>query len=264
MAEAELAPSVENTDRFAMPDRVFIQRTRLGRTIFVLRDAEIEVSQEIRGTLANTHFPLRLISSDYTVKTVQHHVAVAISLALVACCAGGLVYVFKHDSIPPIFGYFPAYGLVIFLIVALKLTPRFVVLEFADHRAKPLFSILREKEQANECDAFLRDLLDRIERAGSADGPIQTAPLPEPETADDIDAAPEWRWQVALVAGAFACLAPIVAHLVPGMSLFKIPTFLLGAVVACTATLYSFIENERKKFWSVIGIALVVVVYLLP
>ena len=161
-----------------MFERVFIQRSRLGRVILTLRDNEIEVTQEFRGKLQSVPFPLRSISTDYSVKTVHLTVGVAIALAVAAVCAGTAIVIFRHTEIPPIFGYYPCYGAIIFMLIARRLTPRFVFLEFSNHWGTPLFSIARERGQSEECDAFLRDLLGRIERARGEQA-IRTFQLPQ-------------------------------------------------------------------------------------
>ena len=128
---------------------------------------------------------------------------------------------------------------------------------FKDHWQRPLFTIVRERQQAAQCDAFVRHLLNRIDWASGA-----APPAPESEEAADEEAPPiQWKWQAAVASGAIMLLGVPLANLAEGLGMLVMVLLIGGAVGAAVGAWQSFAENERRKYWSLLGVALALLTF---
>ena len=153
----------------------------------------------------------------------------------------------------------------VFLLAAIRAARRVEFFAFTDQWKRPLFVIIRERNQTAECEAFVRDLLDRIEHSETSlpvtpeavsAASVSSVRLPTADTErDEVTATMGWKF--AIVAGVVSMALPLISAFV-----LKEPVELNGTLVlvACLfsvmATISSFAANERRKYWSLLGLGL--------
>lgn len=243
-----------------MPDRVFIQRTRFGRTIFVLRDHELEITAGEPGQQQIRTIPLTTISSEYEAREQRFNAAV---IVLYVSAAAGAVLAIHLGAKGDPFRFFAVSAALmagVFALAGARLIPRMEYFEFSDQWRRPLFAVVRERGQIAECEAFVHDLLNRMERAG-APAEVQGAEPPA-AVADEIDSEPEWRWQAALVIGLVGLTATAAANYVPDVGIVAFVLLSFGSACAAVLTWQSFTEKERHRHWSLLGVVFLLVAFV--
>ncbi len=220
----------------------------------MLHDDEIEITTSTPNGSAATRFSLRAISADYTVQGL-HFTAGVVALFVLAVAGIALAIYLSRLGEP--FVHFALHPLIFAGAMALtgvRMIPRFDRFEFSDHWRRPLFAIARERDQIEECDTFISDLLSRIERTTA---PRDAAtPEPTPEFDEVVDREPEWKWKVSVVAGAVTLAVTIAggySHDVASVAIF----FLMGGpMCAAVASWLSFVEKEPHWRWGLLGLTL--------
>jgi hypothetical protein len=240
-----------------MTDRVFIQRSRLGRTILVLRDSEIEVTVSNPNQSRSERFPLGTISSDYAVQSVHFNFGV---VALFFISVAGIAWAIVLSRLGGPFSIFAMYVAIFAGAMALagvRLIPRFDRFVFSDHWKRPLFFIARERGQREECDKFVRELLSRIERTGASAEPA--VPKPPLDFEEAVDAEPEWKWKVSVVAGAATLVATIAGVYDPDVASVAFFLVIGGPMCVGVSAWQSFAEKERHSQRALLGVALALI-----
>lgn len=232
-----------------MPARVFILRSRFGRSIFELHPETLEITSALFGTRARAEIPLSTISPHYEIAAAGHLRAIGFLTILILVCILVVRLIFAQSVMPHDIAMYPAAIALALAWAATRLIPRSEFFIFCDHWKRPLFTILREREQAAECEEFIHALLDHLEGRGV---------LPEnPERLAEAERPPQNLWKIALGCGALAALVP---PLLQGR-VQHAETVLLPAVIATcgcgvAACVYSFMRAERRRWWSLVGAAL--------
>ena len=231
---------------------VFIQRTRFGRSIFTLRQDVLEISSQFGGT---ARIELRSISPDYSPGAESLLVPFAIVFL-----TGATSLWFAYRGIatlgwPELFGGFFAYVGLLLLGVSVPLLPRVDYYEFRNQWKNPLFVIIRESDQAEEADAFVRALLDRIEHP---DAPFPDAAALASEPTETAEPPPHW-WRRAIVAGHVALLYPPAASLHPTAREWSIVVVVVAGAFAAFAVMTSYSDKEPSRHWGLLGLALLLV-----
>jgi hypothetical protein len=243
-----------------MQDIVFIQRSRFGRTIFVLRGETLAITARQFGVETAHTYHVALIRADYRVST-RRAVGFIILTAVVGVVATGAIwFLIRH---PPPWEHFVKYPAIVLLACLWQVWLHARPLEtfmFTDHWQQPLFSVVREPHQARECDAFIAELVDgigRLERGQPAVDPAQTIPdLPD-------DPPAEVRWIIAVSAGIVAFVFPLVAWRFAAVGLFAIPVVVVTGTCGLLATVQSYSARERKRRWCWLGLGLCIATILL-
>jgi hypothetical protein len=246
----------------AVADLVFIQRSRLGRSIFALRGETLELTSHLWGRKNELRFPLRSISADYDLQASRFPRVIALHLVLALVCFDATYRLLMAGTWPQILAMYSGIFGLMFLLAGLRFVRRVEYFIFRDHWKHPLFSILREREQTDECDAFVRELLDRIERAESGLPPDQSpSEPPKPVSAvrlpaDDAHDPPlNHRWLLSLIAGVVSTVFPIATE-----PFVASPTALAVVIIFSTGGILagwlSFAAKEPKRYWSLAGVLL--------
>ena len=241
-----------------MPQRVFILRSRLGRSVFVLQDDSLEITSYLFGRKREARIPISTISSEYEVRGPRALRTVTLLLVPVALCVIAYRWLLHHPELPDFLLHYPVYVGAIFALAALRFFPRFEVFVFKNHFHRPVFTIMREPGQRAECEAFIHDLLDRIEHSETGAAPTVPA-LSDEEIAkaDDQDIP---RWKLALgLSLVSAIVPPIVNWLWPDWNDASILLIMVCSGGAFVAALYSFAQKEAHKRWSLLAVAIAIV-----
>ena len=237
----------------------FIQNSRIGRCSYQVRNDQIEVSW-LTGKRTDRAFPLQTLSPEYSRGSRQFlHLFFVPGFALITG-GGVMVFILGQDTVPHGFALYPlmvavagAWGLV-------RATRRTEYFQFYDQWKKPAFFIVREKAQAQECDCYVRLLLDEIERANrgekvaqTKESPVSTVFLPNPQ---DSCFSGEIRWQISLVMGGLAVGVPLI----PKSSEYLGDLLFVQTVVCSLAGLVcaflSYQSKERYRHVALVGAAL--------
>lgn len=241
-----------------MADYVFILRSRLGRVIFTLKADRLEIYQKNFGRAETVEVALRSISPDY--ERVARRLPLWMlwpGFALVTICMGAYALLVSQDIGPREWAVYPAFCGLVLLWSITQLLRRFDCFVFRDQWNREIFSIAREENQAAECDAFIRTLLDRIE-AAEAGRPPRADPAPAEET---IPRA-EVKWKICLGAGILAMTLPLLNPIEPMMNFFIIVLVMGATTVGLLAASSAFSTKERMRYWCVLGLALCVAPYV--
>jgi hypothetical protein len=244
-------------------ERVFVLRSRLGRNIYVIRGDTLEITWRLLGARQNLEVPIQSISSDYEVRGVRHLRQVALLLAPVALCIAVYRFLIHHPEWPDFLLHFPIYTGATFAIAAIKLYPRFETFVFKNHFGRPLFTILREPGQREECEAFICALLDRIE-GKEIQAPSAQAAGAEPPTRDAPGAIPKWKMAIAFTLLSFV-VPPIWYLLGERSDAVVLFPGLFGSGGAIITAIISYLEKEPRRRWAVAaGIAALIPIFLYP
>lgn len=229
------------------PPRVFILRSRIGRRIFTLKDDVLEVSVTSLDRRSEAVIPLRRISPDYEVGAARNNSAIAILLIPGVLLGYFAWFLLSQDRIPRYLAIYPIIFGGAFITAAVQLIPRFEYFVFKDHWNRPLFTILRERGQTAECEAFIHAILDSVEGI-------------EPTTscADEAFAEPpaQYWWIFAIVAGLGAVVVHVLASRNALVAFYYVPFVVLASGGGISAAIGSFLTKERQKWWSLIGLVL--------
>ncbi len=260
-----LASSFSLEFDLAMPDVTFIQRGRFGRIIFTLRESSLEISAHTVFGRSEEEFFIGTISPDYD-RVGPRFPSFVIFPLVCAVIFGWLTYlVFAQDTLPwPLFGTYSIMFCGTSLWVALCHSRRLDTYVFFDRSRTPKFGIIREKTQAAECDDFVRELLDRIERVD------QGLPLPKHNTGsvaarpsaihyNRVPRSPPRReviWMVALITGSVGAAFPPASEIWPIVQPYSFVAVYGSLVAAMLTSAYSFTAKERLKYVSILGVGL--------
>jgi hypothetical protein len=238
-----------------MADVVFIQRSRVGRRLFALRGDELEITAQTLGRREEARIPVRAISADYRLDAKRSTVTIFASLGFAGVCFQLAAFVCMQDIVSKAVAIYPLMFAGVFVWVAFQFVPRLEFFTFTDHARRPLFSILREKEQREECDSFVHALLDRIEQTDSGSGGVDT-PLRD----EAAPRAPGGRWKWAILAGVISTgFPPAAYYVVPEAAGLSLPIVVVASTCGLIAGGWSFAVREPGRYWALLGGALCLV-----
>jgi len=248
-----------------MAPPTFIQKSRLGQVIFQIREGALYLSASRQtGGFDEYCVDLRQISSDY--KPRSHRVNFMLGLAggfLVLSCLA-LWGLYRQTLIPrEAIGYFtqwPIYGIGISLFVAIQYSRRIEYFQFSNHWGKPVVTVIREREQAAECEAFVLTLVSHIELAQSdltaGDRELLLQKLARENLSPPVVSRGLSYWKFSLVLGVLAAGIPWV----PGLAYYlDVLHFMLifwlcaGGAICCV---FSYTTKESRRHWSLLGLIL--------
>lgn len=226
--------------------------------IFTLSDESLEASSMRLGRKLERQFDLRNLDPADVVQRVRLYRVLYIALAGVILCALCLWFAVHSSWVPEeartLLSYGPGWGLLLFLALAARFTPKIEVLTFSNNWGRPEFSVFRERKQVAECDAFIEKLLAAIARAQRRG--IDCIHYPDRfERAEGIppEAGIKAKWSIAF--GAAATLLPWIPRLPLSPDGLFIGVFGLS-VSALLLAILAIINREEGRWWSLIGIIL--------
>lgn len=246
----------------------FVQRSRLGKKIFQIRDGVLEVTAYRLGAKFGEHrFDLQTLDPDYQPRTGRLHVLLifgGVGLVLALAVLWGL---YNQTFIPrealTYFYYWPASMLAVSLAWVVYGTRRVEYYVFCNHWKKPVFDIVRESGQADECARFILALVEHIKLAQSelpaAERQIRAQAITR-ELLPSAPPPPAWRkWKLSILCGSLACVLPLI----PGLVDLIHPFLLLIVFGLCAGGVawcyFSFDAREPRRWWSLVGAGLSVI-----
>lgn len=228
--------------------------------MFALREDSLEITSYPLGRKCEAQIPIRSISPDYELHSGRAWRAVVILLMPVAVSIALYRWLLHHPNLPDMLLQFPLYFGAVFAFAAFRLYPRFEAFVFKNHFNRPLFTILRESGQRAECEAFIHALLDRIETLGSdREATPLTAAIADEDAAkaDDTTVA---RWKLAIGLSAVSLgVPPVVDRFWPELDFLLVPLVVVCSGGAVVAAIYSFMQKESGRWWSIAAAILALV-----
>jgi hypothetical protein len=249
------------------PIPTFVQNSRVGRTFFQIRGSSLAISTPLGdGSFAERAVDLRTIDSDYqpqAVRILALLVEPGIAMLVTTAAIAGLM---QLKGLPrEVFAHFIEGPIIVFavaLALAIRGARRVEYYLFRDHGKKPAFTIVCEREQREECAAFMASLVTAIEASQSdlpeADRARLVARVESENRALATRQEPYSKWQFAIGCGVLACGLPWLLWLVREDALDFFGFFIeLGLCAGGPAFSYfSFQARERYRWWSLVGVVL--------
>jgi len=244
----------------------FLQRSRIGKAVFILYSETLEVTTHRLGARNVQVFPLHTLSADYHRTAERFYSIIVIPLVLAGACMW-LINVLLVADHPLAEGFliYPFVGFFAFGWAALRGVPWVELLVFSNRGGHPVFYIAREKDQVDECDAFVDALLDHVEmiRQGVSPEDIRekkrrsesSVHLPG-RSKGRVFGPTEGRWKLSLAAGVISSgFQPLVENTVT-LHDWILPVVLFSTIAALLFGVLSFIAKERLRYLAVFGMAL--------
>jgi hypothetical protein len=245
-----------------MADISFIQRSRIGRGIFLLRKDALEVTISSFGTKSSNRYLLRSIAPDYQLVAHRFWILIIAPLVLGIAAASAGVWILSRPTLPADLAILPALFALALLVASFRGIPRVELFLFFDHWRKPLFFIVRERHQSTECEAFLSVLVDRVECSEHGSPPSSPTLQPRDPSAvrfpeadgERLSLAGQHRWVATVGCGILSAGFPIIAP--DEWANLTLMTVLFSTAGGLAFGVMSFVAKERSRLLAVIGIAL--------
>lgn len=248
-----------------MTDVSFIQRSRIGRGIFLLREQTLEVTTSVFGVNSARMFSLSSISPDYQPVAQRFWILILVPLILTVLALAAVSWILHDDRIQDTLAIYPLMLAIVWTIVTFNGVPRVELFVFFDHWRKPLFYIVREPAQRTDCERFIAALVDRIEMV--AHGQRQEARHPISPIASAVKLASsdsavglkrEDRWKLSIGCGVLAAAFPLIRL---GGEWIEITFFveMLGIAGGLLFGVLSFLAKERLRLLALFGLGLALI-----
>lgn len=244
---------------------VFIQRSRIGGAIFVLRPETLEISEGRGHNEMNTTFNLKNLASDYDIRARHFPILVAIPLGISAVLTFVARLLYLAPELPSIFYIYALMFAAIFLVAAIRGTPAVEFFVFNNRMGKPQFRIVREKNQSEDCNNFIRLLVERIEKSergesliwseSDATRPVLESSVRYGESSVNDLSKGNW-WKGAMVFGCGSVCTPVVFYSNPDYHGFAFMLTLLLMTVGLMAGIMSLTNKEGRVFLVIVGMIL--------
>jgi hypothetical protein len=237
-----------------MPLTVFIERSRMGRSIYELSDRQLE----IWGKRGWNKYSRKLELQNLSFGVLRHRRrdlrAAGLLFALCLILGGVTCVLLLQDKIPLGAVIFLAMGSgafsVTFLVGAIRWLSPFEIIQFNNHLGAEAFHMVKEDSRGEELEAFVEQLRSAVRQARNAGGPDISLRVGEQK---GCKAQLEYRWKLALM---FGCLSMGMSILLDRFEIAGV----WASFVICSCTIggvgyavYSYIR--REKYWplSILG-----------
>ncbi|MBK9990445.1 MAG: hypothetical protein IPP19_06855 [Verrucomicrobia bacterium] len=245
-----------------MADRIFIQKSRIGLKIFHLKADALEICSHWTGKGETSRIELRTISPEYRRVARRFTALIVVPLVLCVLCLLAALVVMIHGKDFQGLSIGPLMFSGTFLVLTIQGVPRVDSFQFFDCWGRPVFYVVREKNQSQECDDFVRELLDHIERIDSAEQmaaedetyPVSAVQLPSSNDVGYLFSG-DYRWKLSIAAGAFSAGVPWVGAVLDLFEELPFPLVFFGTVVGLGYCVLSYQAKERLRHFSLLGAA---------
>ncbi len=252
----EEAPSVQLKLTNCMSHQVFIERSRLGKRIYELRDSSLTISGIRQFKKFEKTIPLGFTSPNYVRARRRLHYLVQVPIAKV--CVGLLVLrVFSFLPTGPYVYVAEIAGILIGVSLwqAILGIPPIEIVMFKNTNGRAQFDLVKEKKQAKEFEEFVAKLASTIR---GETGPASTGMLVSTAQDDEVSKPPSYFCISSLVVGS---LWLEISHLEFWARFGGSDSFVgfLISLLGAGLCLASFVRVEKLRFWSLVGAALTLV-----
>lgn len=247
-----------------MATPTFIQNSRINRVIFQINDGHLLVSTKpLVGPFQEHRFALRNLDPDYRPGFTRNYALLLTPLVLAVLCAGVFRGLWQQSLLPreairvPLM--YSAIWFAASIAGAIRGSRRIEYFQFNNIWKRPAVFIIRERSQSAECADFIAALVAHIEVAQS-DLPAAERKLLLERLVDDRGTAANAQpgqnlWLASIWLGIFAVVFPLLlGGLSQDPSLF--PIMFLLCVGGASLCIFSFLANEPRRWWSVVGLVL--------
>lgn len=243
-----------------------MQHSILGRSTFELEGKQLHCSfRDARGPQEVALF-LAEIDPNYRTVTRSFPLLWQIPFGLMVGCIMFSVFLGRLDSAWSLLVSYPLILAVMFLWATVKALPARDFILFNDINGNQAFQIVREKAQGEELDAFVAQLQSHIVAVQSDCHP---PPIVEEKRSSvtysdgDSKLSPFGdRWVFSIIAGLFTLSTAIAAEGHPEFSGISFMFLFAGIVISVVLAGLSFTRKERNRWWSLLGILLVVLPFI--
>jgi hypothetical protein len=150
-------------ENMAMAEYSFIQRSRLGRRLFVLDCTRLVVSGRRAGRAFEAIFPLSDVSPSHERVSGRYYVLVTFPLAIAATISILIRGLVARTVVPCGIILIPGCLLVgYFLFQAVKGISPVEIIRFRNRQGIVLFDVVKEASQAAEFEEFISEVLSKL------------------------------------------------------------------------------------------------------
>jgi hypothetical protein len=245
-----------------MANPVFIQNARIGRTCFQLNGNQLEVTWLNWRRLGKT-FPLKTLSFEYERGARRFPMLYVVPGVIASAAIGAITLAAFMPELPEGLSMNISLNLYLYGLMSLAAgiwgvlrgVRRVDYFQFYDWWRRPVFFIVRDEAQSEECEKFIHELLDRIRRIQNDEPEPADEPAP-PVSAVRLPASDErflrkdQRWKIAItmsiIVNALGGIPTVALILGPGQ-------FMLVFAAATGAFFFavlSFQSKERHRYWA--------------
>lgn len=243
----------------------FIQNSRINQVVYQIRDGHLFISaRPLVGRFKEYRLDLRSLDPDYQPLITRNYALLIIPLITLLLCAAAL-WGLMHQTLLPggaLHGLYqwPLVGFVSSLVAAIRGSRRIEYFQFKTRWGTPALTIIREREQTEECAAFITTLVGHIEVAQSELSPEERRKLlrrleEENPITPTIESGVA-LWKMSLAAGALAFALPWLPNQEYYFAGFIFPLVFILCVCGAACSVYSFLYKEPKRWWSAVGLVL--------
>lgn len=247
------------------PVMVFLQDARIGRVQFMLRGKELTITPRTRGGLTDE---IRLsvddLDPDYQIKWQSLGLMWKLPLGLAFFCALISKYLLAMDLPWGLLGVYPLLFVMQFLVLSVRGLPPIEWIVFNRVDGTGTVRIVREKRQTEDCSEFIAALVERIK----TNGVLVDLSAPELRSTVAYSGAQKEKrpygdnWLLAILAGIAAAALPFLSRSNGGDEGAIFMLFFMTVLGALSLALVSFLRGEKRKWWSMIGVAVVLATLL--
>lgn len=246
----------------------FVQKSRINQVIYQIRDGRLLISErQLLGKFQDRELDLSRLDPDYQPGIARNYTALIIFLVLAALC-GTLTWAGMRQSLIPQGAaiyvlQWPAIAFVVFLSAAIKWSRRIEYYRFSNRSGHSVLVIIREREQAAECAAFITTLVAQIEIAQSDVSPEERSKRLRALGADRSYSPAETPgivlWQMSITCGVLAAGVPWLPNIHNYLGGLLIPLVILLSTGGAALSVFSFLGKEGRRWWSIIGLVLALI-----
>jgi hypothetical protein len=235
-----------------MSCEVFIQRSRLGKRIYELKDSTLTISGTFQFKKFEKKFPLGFTSPDYI--RVRRRLHYLVQIPIVGVCIGLLalrILSFLPWGLYIYVVYLSGTWIVVSVCQAIRGIPPVEVVVFKNTNGKAQFDLVKEKKQSREFEEFVAKLTSAIR------GEVRSTEM-QMEIDADLDASKSnsYFWISSLVVGSLWLEISYLKFWVTMETGWDFFTGFLASLIGVGLCIASFAKNEKLRYLSLAGAAL--------
>ena len=143
----------------------FVQKSRIGRRTFEVREGHLEVAWKADGKSTQARFPLSDIEPECEELVMRRPYLFIVPLCFAVLLTVATRALLHQQVVPKQMSIWSGMFIPVFLWMAFRGLPPVELRRFRSRKGDVLFDVVREKNQAQEVDEFLTELRAAISAA---------------------------------------------------------------------------------------------------
>jgi hypothetical protein len=139
-----------------------VQKSRIGRRTFEIRDGHVEIAWKAEGKNTQIRVPMTDIDPECEELVVRRPYMFIVPLALAVLVTLATRALLVQQTVPKYFAIWTGMCIPLFLWQAFRGLPPVELRRFRNRKGEVVFDVVREKTQARDVDDFIADLRMQI------------------------------------------------------------------------------------------------------